>query len=216
MNHASLSTAVLACTLALCAGCSGTFTSKAPVSHAYVLRSATVTGGDHGAATPPAFDGTLRIRRPIPAPGFETDRILLLRDGRELDFYATGHWAAPIPDMIEALTVESLRRAAYFSAVYGENSPMRSEYFLQVIVRDFVAEYPGDDTVPVARVALECTLGRRLDRAVMATFTAEGQAPAAANRMNEVVAAYEAALQQALASAAASLAAAAKQPPPPG
>jgi ABC-type uncharacterized transport system auxiliary subunit len=100
--------------------------------------------------------------------------------------------------------------------VYGENSPMRSEYFLQVIVRDFVAEYAGDDTVPVARVALECTLGRRLDRAVMATFTAEGQAPAAANRMNEVVAAYEAALQQALASAAASLAAAAKQPPPPG
>jgi len=31
-----------------------------------------------------------------------------------------------------------------------------------------------------ARVAHECTLGRRLDWAVMALFTAEGQAPAAA------------------------------------
>lgn len=208
MNHASLSTAVLACALALCAGCSGTFTSKAPVSHAYVLRSAMVTGGDHGAATPPAFDGTLRIRRPIPAPGFETDRILLLRDGRELDFYATGHWAAPIPDMIEALTVESLRRAAYFSAVYGENSPMRSEYFLQIVVRNFVAEYTGDANSPVVRVTLDCTLGQRLDRSVMASFIADGQALAAANRMNEVVAAYEAALQQAVAGISASLAAA--------
>ena len=216
MNHASYSAAALVCALAWCTGCSGTFTSKAPVSHAYVLRPAAATGAaDQGAAAQPAFDGTLRIRRPIPAPGFETDRILLLRDGRELDFYATGHWAAPIPEMIEALTVESLRRAAYFPAVYGESSPMRSEYFLQIIVRNFVAEYPGDAAVPVARVALDCTLGRRLDRTVMATFTAEGQAPAAANRMSDVVAAYEAALQQALASAAASLVAA-KPPPPAG
>lgn len=209
---------VLVCTLALCTGCGGTFTSKAPVSHAYVLRAppAPATGADQDVVAKPSFDGTLRIRRPIPAPGFETDRILLLRDGRELDFYATGHWAAPIPEMIEALAVESVRRSAFFPAVYGENSPMRSEYFLQIIVRNFVAEYSGNADAPIARVALDCTLGRRVDRDVMAVFTAEGQAPAAANRMNDVVAAYEVALQQALASAAASLAAAAKLPPPPG
>lgn len=209
MTRARLPASILACTLALCAGCSGTFTSKAPVSHAYVLRpaAAAAAGGDSATAKP-AFEGTLRIQRPNPGPGFETDRILLLREDRRLDFYATGHWAAPIPDMVASLAIESLRRAALFSGVYGEGTPMRSDYFLQITVRDFVAEYAGGADAPVARVVLDCTLGRRLDRSVVAAFTAEGRAPAAANRMNEVVAAYESALQQALTSATASLAAA--------
>lgn len=219
MIRAHLSAMVLA--LALAAGCSGTFTSKAPVSRAYVLRPAPAAAdsvaadgaaadGAAGAAAKPAFDGTLRIQRPNPGPGFETDRILLLRDGRELDFYATGHWAAPVPDMVAALAIETLRRKPLFAGVYGEGTPMRADFFLQITVRDFVAAYPGGSDAPVARVVLDCTLGRRLDRSVIAAFTAQGSAPAPANRMGEVVAAYEAALQQAMAGMAESLAAAAR------
>jgi ABC-type uncharacterized transport system auxiliary subunit len=198
--------------LALCAGCSGTFTSKAPVSRAYVLRPAPSTPADVGAnsAVKPAFDGTLRVHRPNPDPGFETDRILLLRDGRELDFYATGHWAAPMPDMVEAIAIETLRGKPLFAGVYGESTPMRADFFLQITVRAFVAEYRGGADAPVARVVLDCTLGRRLDRSVIAAFAAEGSAPAAANRMGEVVAAYEAALWQAMGAVSESLAAAAK------
>lgn len=210
MIRSSLPVSIVGFALALCAGCSGTFTSKAPVSHAYVLRAASpaAAGDSESAPRTPAFAGTLRIPRPSPGPGFETDRILLLREGRELDFYSTGHWAAPIPDMVESLAIESLRRAGLFSGVYGEGAPIRTDYFLQIAVRDFLAEYtPGADA-PVARVVLDCTLGRRLDRHVVAAFTAEAQVPAAANRMNEVVAAHEAALQQALAGVSASLAAA--------
>jgi len=51
---------------------------------------------------------------------------------------------------------------------------------------------------------------QRLDRTVLANFTVRGEVPAAANRMTEVVAAQEQALQQALESAAASIAAAAR------
>ncbi len=204
--------APLACALALLAGCSGTFTSKSPVSRAYVLRAApaATAAADAAPLTKPAYAGALRIPAPRPGPGFDTDRILLLRDDRELDFYATGHWAASIPEMIEALAIESLRRAPLFDAVYGEGTPMRSDYFLQISVRNFVAEYTAGAEAPVARVVLDCTLGRRLDRSVIAAFTAEGQAPAAANRMGEVVAAYELALQQALGTVSTSLAAAAK------
>src|SRR5690606_15362921 len=135
--------------------------------------------------------GTLRIPRPTAGPGFETDRILLLREGRELDYYATGHWAAPIPDMIAARVIESLRRDRLFNGIYGEDTPMRSDYFLQIAVREFVADYGAGEGAPVARVVLDCTLAKRLDRSVVASFTAEGSAPAAANRMGEVVAAYE-------------------------
>ncbi|MCW5573327.1 MAG: membrane integrity-associated transporter subunit PqiC [Steroidobacteraceae bacterium] len=193
------------CALALLAGCSGTFTSKAPVSRAYILRPAAVVP----AAAGPAFAGSLRVQRPNPGPGFETDRILLLRADRQLDFYATGHWAGPIPDMIGALALETLRRTTLFDAVYGEGTPMRADYFLQIQVRDFTAEYTDGRAAPVAHVVLDCTLGRRLDRTVVTTFTAEGAAPAAENRMAEVVIAYESALQQALTSVAGTLGAAA-------
>lgn len=200
----------LACALALLAGCGGTFTSKAPVSRAYILRPAAPMAqpADAEAAAKAPFAGTLRIPRPNPGPGFETDRILLLRKNRELDFYSTGHWAAPIPDMIAALAIETLRRDRLFTGVYGEGTPMRSEYFLQITVRKFLAEYTDGADAPVARVVLDCTLGQRIDRTVIAQFTASGTAPAAANRMGDVVAAYESALQQALASVATSLAAA--------
>lgn len=209
MSRALRPAMILACVLALLAGCGGVFTSKAPVSRAYLLRLAPATAGEANTATP-AFAGTLRIPRPTAGPGFETDRILLLREGRELDYYATGHWAAPIPDMIAARVIESLRRDRLFNGIYGEDTPMRSDYFLQIAVREFVADYGAGEGAPVARVVLDCTLAKRLDRSVVASFTAEGSAPAAANRMGEVVAAYESALQQALASVSASLAAAAK------
>jgi ABC-type uncharacterized transport system auxiliary subunit len=205
--RASLHLTVLAGTLALAAACSGTFTSKAPVSRAYVLHAAPAA---ESAAAAPRFDGTLRIQRANAGPGFETDRVLLLRERRELDFYATGHWAAPIPDMVAALAIETLRRTALFPGVYGEGTPMRADYFLQIAVRDFVAEYAEGGEAPVARVVLDCTLGRRLDRTVIASFTARGEAAATANRMGEVIGAYESALQQALAGVSASLAAAAK------
>lgn len=203
----------------LVAGCSSTFTSKAPVSRAYVLYPAStaaaassvaaVDAGGEPARAAPVFAGALRISRPVAGPGFETDRILLLRADRQLDFYANGHWAGPIPDMIGALAGETLRPRSLFTSVYGDGTPLRSDYFLQIVVRAFLADYSRGGDSPVALVLLDCTLVQRLDRTVLANFTARGEAPAAANRMTEVVAAQERALQQALESVVTSLAAAA-------
>lgn len=207
--------AVVASLALLVAGCSGTFTSKAPVSRAYVLypaptAAAAAIAGEPARSTAPAFNGALRITRPVPGPGFETDRILLLRADRQLDFFANGHWAGPIPDLIGALAGETLRPLPLFTSVYGDGTPLRSDYFLQIVVRAFVADYTRGGDAPVALVLLDCTLVQRLDRTVLANFTARGEVPATANRMTEVVAAQELALQQALASVAASLAAAAE------
>lgn len=207
--------AVVASLALLVAGCSGTFTSKAPVSRAYVLYPAPTAAaaaivGEPARSTAPAFNGALRITRPVPGPGFETDRILLLRADRQLDFFANGHWAGPIPDLIGALAGETLRPLPLFTSVYGDGTPLRSDYFLQIVVRAFVADYTRGGDAPVALVLLDCTLVQRLDRTVLANFTARGEVPATANRMTEVVAAQELALQQALASVAASLAAAAE------
>ena len=40
-------------------------------------------------------------------------------------------------------------------------------------------------------VAFDCTLGRHRDRELLSSFTAQGSAVAAADRLNDVVAAFE-------------------------
>ena len=50
----------------------------------------------------------------------------------------------------------------------------------------------------MVHVVLDCTIGRGEGREVVATFSAAGSAPAAANRLSEVVAAFEQASGSAL------------------
>jgi ABC-type uncharacterized transport system auxiliary subunit len=47
-------------------------------------------------------------------------------------------------------------------------------------------------------VALDCTLGRHRDRELLASFTAQGSAAAREDRLNSVVAAFEAATAAAM------------------
>ena len=84
----------------------------------------------------------------------------------------------------------------------GDATPSLAGYALLIEVRHFEAQYPGADTgsgaLPVAKVTLVGTLISRADRTVLASFTTEGSAPAAANRMGAVVRAFDLALGQAL------------------
>lgn len=203
--------ATLGVSLCALAACGSYFTSEAPVAQTYVLRApitdqpASEASAARPVAAGPAVRDSIavRISRPAAAPGLETDRILLTRDGRELDFYAAGRWAAPIPDMLGSLAIETLRGRAGIGTVYGEGTPFPSDYVLHIVVRRFDADYGDADYgdaqgAPAASVVLDCTLGRRLDRAVIATFVIEARQPADANRLGAVVRAYEAAAHAAL------------------
>jgi ABC-type uncharacterized transport system auxiliary subunit len=69
---------------------------------------------------------------------------------------------------------------------------------LQVSVRRFEADYTGGGTAPDIHVVLDCMLGKREGREVIASFLARGEAPAAANRLSAVVAAFETAANAAV------------------
>jgi ABC-type uncharacterized transport system auxiliary subunit len=69
---------------------------------------------------------------------------------------------------------------------------------LQVRVRRFEADYTQADAAPVARVVLDCILGRRAGREVLTTFTVSGDATSPANHLSQVVAAFEQATGSAL------------------
>ena len=193
----------LGCMVALlCAlsACSGLFQSTARPEQIYYLRSpaAASAGAEGGAAPPPPLGLSVRIGHPLAAPGLDSPHIMLVQADHRMNFFAGSRWAAPAPDVVEALLVQTLRASGLWTSVEDTASPFPSDYLLQISVRRFDADYTEGGAAPVVHVALDCIIGRVEGREVVATFSAAGSAPAGANRLHEVVAAFEQASGSAL------------------
>lgn len=175
--------------LALC-GCGGVFDSKIAAPQIYVLRLPAST-----APTPALTVGSVLVQRPEAGPGLDSNRIALLRSDRRFDFYSASLWAAPAPDVLETVIVEALRGTRAFSAVFDDAAPFAARYDLRCTMRRFEADYTGEGggSAPTVHAAMDCTLGRHRDRALLTSFTAQGSARASEDRLGAVVAAFESA-----------------------
>jgi len=203
MNSAMMMVARLfAGALVACAagGCAD-FHSKQAAIQVYTLQPSFSAG----AAGTSAATATLQVARPLAAPGLDTDGIALQRDGQRLDYYAASRWAAPLPEIVQSQAIEALRASGKFRSVQPEGAAFAADLVLQLEILRCQAEYSADGP-PTVHVQLLATLGRRADRGVLATVSAAGAAPASENRMQSVVAAYQAALGTALAELTAGLA----------
>ena len=182
-------------------GCSGLFQSNAKPEQIYYLRAppASTAAAPAGAtaAPVPSMPVSLQVARPQAGPGLDTAHIMLVEADHRMNFYTGSRWPAPLSELIEALAVQALRASGEWTSVEDSGSPFPSDYLLQLHVRRFEADYT-EGTVPVVHVVLDCILGRRQGREVLTTFSAAGNAPAAANRLTEVVAAFEQATGAAL------------------
>ena len=168
--------------------CGGLLETTIPAPQAYVLRLP-----ERAAPAAASRAGSLLLQRPEAGPGLDSDRIVLLRSDSRFDTYAASRWAAAAPDMLEALMVDGLRSGGAFSAVFDDSSPYAPRYDMRCTLRRFDADYTSGSGAPTVVVALDCTLGRHRDRALLAGFTAQGSAVARADRLNDVVAAFNAA-----------------------
>ena len=137
--------------------------------------------------------GSVVVQRPEAGPGLDSDRIALLRSDQRFDFFAASRWAAPAPDLMESVMIDALRASGSFSAVFDDTAPFAPRYSLRCALRRFEADYTTGGRAPTVHVALDCTLGRRRDRELLASFTAQGSSVASEDRLNAVVAAFEAA-----------------------
>lgn len=187
----------------LLSGCSGLLHSSAPPAQTYYLRAPLASAAPAAAATSvavvPEAQLSLRVEPAIAGPGFDTAHILLVQADHRMNFYAASRWPAAAPQVIEALSVETLRASGAWSSVQDASSPFPAQYLLQITVRRFDADYTAG-AVPAVHVVLDCTIGRREGREVIASFVAQGTQSAAADRMGEVVAAFEQAAGTALTS----------------
>ncbi|MBC8025726.1 MAG: membrane integrity-associated transporter subunit PqiC [Steroidobacteraceae bacterium] len=174
------------------AGCGSLLETTIPAPQSYVLRLPVSIATS--AATPA---GSILVQRPEPGPGLDSWNIALLRSDRRFDFYAASHWAAPAPDLVESVLIDALRAGGGFTSVLDDSSPFAPRYNLRCGLRRFEADYTVGG-VPTVFVSLECTVGRHRDRELLGSFVAEGSAVASEDRLNAIVAAFEAASTQAV------------------
>ena len=118
----------------LLSACSSGLHRDVPPNQVYVLRAAS-------APQPQAPVATLRIGRTTTAPGLDTDRILLVQAEHRMDNFAASRWAAPLPEVLEALAVETLRGTGPWTAVHDSRGAFPADYFLQIAIRRFEADY---------------------------------------------------------------------------
>jgi cholesterol transport system auxiliary component len=197
-------------------GCSSLLHSDTPPVQVYTLRAGGLSSAT--AADPhPAVAASLRVAHPLAGPGLDTSQIVLLQPDHRMSVYAASAWAADAPALVESLAAQTLRASGEWSSVEDAESPFPSDYLLQISIRRFDADYSaGTDLPPTVHVTLDCTLGTEDGRTILASFVAGGSAAAGANKLSEVVAAFQQATDQALASMSQQAFAAARATPPSG
>jgi cholesterol transport system auxiliary component len=173
-------------------GCTGLFHSNARPEEVYFLRAAPIPSGAAPVAT------SLRFNRPTADPGLQSTQITLVKSDRRMSFFLAARWPASPANVVEMLAVEKLRGSGLWQSVADSASPFPSDYIVLVNIRRFEADYTGGGAAPDIHVVLDCLVGRREGREVVKSFLAEGTAPAAANKLSAVVAAFETATNAAL------------------
>lgn len=174
----------------LLAGCAGGFERNVPEPRVYRLAAPTVP-----TAAPLAAD--LQVLRPVVAPGLRTERIATAWPGQRLDYYAGARWSGELGMLIQGVAVQTLATSGGLRSVEGEPGRFRASHVLALEVRRFEADYAAGSP-PLVRVEIAAKLGRNTDRVVLASWTATGEAAAAANTLGEVTAAFDQAFAAAL------------------
>jgi cholesterol transport system auxiliary component len=178
--------------LLMLSGCGGLHSDQ-PVMQVYTLDPLYAPGKLEAAGS----GASVLVLRPQAAPGLDTDRIALRRSAQRLDYYAASRWPAQLPDFLQSLAIDALRASGKYSSVQSDRASFAADQVLQIEIRRFQVEYAAEGT-PVVHVQLLATLGHRNDRSVVASVRGESSVPAAENRMQAVVAAFQSAVAAAL------------------
>lgn len=179
---------VLLCVLSACTG--NLLESKTPEPQVYVLRPATAS------TAAVAYNAQLSVGMPMAAPGLDSARIALLRNGNELAYFYGARWGGSAPQVVQAFLVALLQSQQGFKGVMSGGVRADADYVLDIELRDFQAEYRGPSAAPSVHVSLAATLIDIRARKSLGQLHADTSIVASDNRLSAVVSAFQAALQQ--------------------
>ena len=131
--------AVAACALALLlSGCGSVFGPPPPTPRFWSLDAQGATAAAAPASAPApaprASAPVLIVAKPRAAAGFDTDRIVYVREEHRLEPYADNQWIDAPQRMLAPLIADSLARTGAFAAVLATPSPANGQWELDTEV----------------------------------------------------------------------------------
>jgi cholesterol transport system auxiliary component len=193
------------------AGCGSLFKNKTAPPTMYWL-SGTAGAAQTQAADSAAARADLAVLKPSVRAGLDTERIAALYPDRRLEYFADVRWSGPLDEVLQDLAVQQLHSHPGMRNVSTDASAFPSDYWLEIEVLDFQAEYPAAGAAPTVHVHLMARVGNSADRHILGRFEPDVHEAAAANRMSAIIEAYNRAAGSALAEIAAGAAAAVGSP----
>jgi len=140
----------------------------------------------------------LGVDRPSSPAALATTRIAVARGPFTIDYYAGARWIDEAPDMVQRLLIESFENSKRIVGVGRESVSLRSDFVIQVELREFQARYNEGTEAPVVQVRINAKLVRMPQRRIVATTTVERSLPSSDNRMTSIVATFDEALGKVL------------------
>jgi ABC-type uncharacterized transport system auxiliary subunit len=181
-------------------GCGGSlFQTKAAPPALYLLTATATATATTAAAAAPRIPADLAVIRPRVRAGLDTDRIAALYPDRRLEYFADARWSGPLDEVVQQLAVQQFHATANLRNVSVEASIFASNYWLEIEVADFQAEYSAAAGPPMVHVHFLARVGTAADRRILAIFEANAEIRASDNRMSAIVDGYNRAADQALA-----------------
>lgn len=148
-------------------------------------------------AMPLAMPLQLVIAEPDASGGVEGNRITLKPSPVEVQYYAGARWVDRTPRLVQTLLMEDVEAMGLVASVERQSVGVRGDYMLKSDIRSFEAVYngtPGDQNPPMITVAINFKLVRQRDGRIIGSRTFEARGPAAANRIESIVGAFDAQL----------------------
>ena len=165
--------------------------SKVAEPQVYVLRAT-----DAGTAQV-AYPVQLRVALPTAAPGLDNNRIAVLRNGNQLDYFYGARWGGTSPQVVQSFLISLLQAQQGFKGIAGDSAHIDADYTLDIDLRQFQAEYASATEAPVVHVEFSASVFELKSRKSIASLRATASIPASDNRLGAVVAAFQTATQTA-------------------
>jgi len=158
---------------ALVCGCGSLFGPPPPAPHFWTLDPLAAAAARPPAPASAGSAPVLVVALPRAAAGFDTDRIVYVREAHRLEPYADNQWIDTPPRMLGPLIAESLSRTGAFAAVLATPSPANGQWELDTQVVRLQHEVAEGRV----RFALRATLVDKPTRTVAVAREFEATAP---------------------------------------
>ena len=145
----------------------------------------------------PTVDWQLVLDTPVADAALNTTRIALMSSPMQVEYYARSSWTDRAPLMIQTLMIESFENSNRIVSVGREGGGLRADFILKSELRELQAEYYEGGN-PVAHVTINAKLVAMPSRDIVASQSFKRKIEAEADRLNDVVNAFDEALGKVL------------------